>query len=214
MTSSALQVTVLIYDEFTALDAVGPYDLLSCVPGATVEFVAAVAGPIRTDTHMLALQASRSYAEVSSTDVLVVPGGFGTYEQVRDDALLEWIRAVDATTTWTTSVCTGSLILGAAGLLEGLAATTHWAAADALQFFGATYRPERYVQEGKIITAAGVSAGIDMSLYLIAQLAGEDVARAAQLATEYDPRPPYDSGAPANVPEHIRELALTMHVPD
>ena len=191
-----MQIAFLLYEEFTALDIVGPYELLRKLPGAESIFVAKEAGPVRNDGGHLQLIAKASLAEVPSPDVLVVGGGMqGTLATAKDPESLDWIRNAHAQSQFTTSVCTGSLILAAAGLLAGKTATTHWAAKDMLEKMGTSYSSDRYVREGKIVTAAGVSAGIDMALYLIAELAGREAAEAIQLAAEYDPEPPFDSGS-------------------
>jgi putative intracellular protease/amidase len=199
-------VTIPIYDRFTALDAVGPYEVLSRLPGAEVAFVAEQAGPVRTDTRALTLVAERALADVEACDVVVVPGGPGTREMLEPQPLHEWLRAIDATTQWTTSVCTGALLLGAAGLLDGLEATTHWSAFDTLATLGARPTERRVVPQGKVVTAAGVSAGIDMALWLAAQIAGGEVAKAIQLGIEYDPQPPFDSGSVAKASPETKEL--------
>jgi putative intracellular protease/amidase len=203
-----MDIVCFVFDRLTALDVVGPYDVLQRLPGATVTFVGKAVGPVRTENGMLGLVADVSIDDVRSADVLVVPGGIGTRALLREDAVTEWVRAIDATTTWTTSVCTGSLVLGAAGLLQGKRATTHWSVLDMLRNFGATPVSERVVEEGKIITAAGVSSGIDMALRLASYLAGDDVAQAIQLGIEYDPQPPFDTGSVAKAPDHVRELAV------
>ena len=185
-----MQIAILIYDRLTALDAVGPYEALSRLPGATVEWVAKERGPQRTDAG-LALLADRTLDEVPKPDILVVPGGFGTRAALRDPVILDWVRAAHDTSRWTTSVCTGSLILGAAGLLKGLRATSHWNLLAQLAEFGATPVTERIVRQGKVITAAGVSAGIDMALWLVGEIHGVEHARAVQRHIEYDPAPPY-----------------------
>jgi transcriptional regulator GlxA family with amidase domain len=190
-------IAIPMYDRFTALDAVGPYEVLSRLPGAEVAFVAEQAGPVRTDTGALALVADRALADVAACDIVVVPVGPGTRAMLEPNPLLDWLRAVHATTQWTTSVCTGALLLGAAGLLDGLEATTHWSAFDLLATLGARPTERRLVPQGKVVTAAGVSAGIDMALWLAAQIAGDEVAKAIQLAIEYDPQPPFDSGSTA-----------------
>ena len=182
--------------------------MLQRLPGAQVKFVAAERGPVRTEQGMLGLIADYARDEVTSADVLLVPGGIGTRPLVEDEPTLEWIRALDATSEWTTSVCTGSLLLGAAGLLQGKEATTHWRVLDLLSHFGATPVSERVVVQGKVITAAGVSSGIDMALQLAARIAGDDIAQAIQLGIEYDPQPPFDSGSVAKAPAHVMELAL------
>ena len=201
-----MDVTILLFDRFTALDAVGPYEVLRNVPGATVTFVAKEARPIRTDSGALAITADKAIADITSTDVLVVPGGPGQEAAMVDEEILAWVRAIDATTTWTTSVCTGSLVLAAAGLLTGMSATCHWAALERLREFDVTPTLERVVFEGKVVTAAGVSSGIDMALRLAAKMAGDDVAQAIQLGIEYDPQPPFDSGSPTKAPAHLVEL--------
>ena len=199
-------ITIPLYDRFTALDAVGPYEVLSRLPGAEVVFVAEQAGAVRTDTRALTLVAERALADVDACDVVVVPGGPGTREMLEPQPLHEWLRAIDATTEWTTSVCTGALLLGAAGLLDGLEATTHWSAFDTLATLGARPTERRVVPQGKVVTAAGVSAGIDMALWLAGQIAGDEVAKAIQLGIEYDPQPPYDSGSTAKASPETKEL--------
>jgi putative intracellular protease/amidase len=199
-------ITIPLYDRFTALDAVGPYEVLSRLPGAEVVFVAEEAGPVRTDTRALTLVAERALADVDACDVVVVPGGPGTREMLEPQPLHDWLRTIDATTEWTTSVCTGALLLGAAGLLDGLEATTHWSAFDILATLGARPTERRVVPQGKVVTAAGVSAGIDMALWLAAQIAGDEVAKAIQLGIEYDPQPPFDSGSAAKASPETMEL--------
>ncbi|HEY6697537.1 MAG TPA: DJ-1/PfpI family protein [Acidimicrobiales bacterium] len=199
-------VTIPLFDRFTALDAVGPYEVLSRLPGAEVVFVAEQAGPVRTDTRALTLVAERALNDVDACDVVVVPGGPGTRAMLEPQPLHDWLRAIDATTQWTTSVCTGALLLGAAGLLDGLEATTHWSAFDTLASLGARPTERRVVPQGKVVTAAGVSAGIDMALWLAAQIAGDEVAKAIQLGIEYDPQPPFDSGSIAKASPETKEL--------
>lgn len=201
-----MQIVFLLFDGLTALDAIGPYEVLWRIPGARVRFVAASAGPIRTDEGALALVAQASLDEVDRADVLVVPGGFGTRALERDERVLAWIRAIHETTRHTTAVCTGSIVLAAAGLLRGLPATTHWHYRPRLEAYGAIPVAERVVERGKITTAAGVSAGIDMALALTARLASPEVAQAIQLGIEYAPEPPFDAGTPETAPPMIREL--------
>ena len=205
-----MKIAIALFDKVTALDAVGPYEVLSRMPGAQLKFVSYEPGPVKTDNRMLALYAEAAFEDWMDVDVLVVPGGFGTRRLMKDERLLEWVRAVHARTEWTTSVCTGSLVLGAAGLLTGLEATTHWAAMDTLAGTGAVPVPRRVVPQGKIVTAAGVSAGIDMALYLAGQIEGDDVAQAIQLGIEYDPQAPYDSGSPEKAPPHVREFMRNL----
>jgi len=196
-----MQIAVVLYDRVTALDAIGPYEILSRLPGASLVFVAAEAGPVVTDTGRLTLVAASSLSEVPAPDLILVPGSPAA--PTGDGRLLGWLRAADAGTTWTTSVCTGSLVLAAAGLLAGRRATTHWLAHDRLAAFGARPVEERVVVDGKYATAAGVSAGIDLALDLAARIAGPDVAQSLQLAIEYDPDPPFDAGSPRTAPPSI-----------
>ena len=201
-----MDIAILLFDRFTALDAVGPYEVLRNLPGATVTFVAKEVGPVRTDSGALAITADKAIRDVTEADVVVIPGGPGQEEAMVDEEILAWIRAIDTTTTWTTSVCTGSLVLAAAGLLEGKRATGYWTALERLREFGAEPTLERVVFQGKVVTAAGVSSGIDMALRLAAEIAGDDVAQAIQLGIEYDPQPPFDAGSPAKAPAHIVDL--------
>jgi transcriptional regulator GlxA family with amidase domain len=205
-----MDVTILLYDNFTALDAIGPYEVLRLLPDAHLQFAAKTIGPQRSDARSLALLAERDLASVAATDVLVVPGGPGQMVAERDPEITSWVARIHATTRWTTSVCTGSLILGAAGILRGLRATTHWMFLDRLREFGAEPTGDRVVEQGKIVTAAGVSAGIDMALRLAARAAGDDVAQAIQLGIEYDPQPPFDAGSPRKAPPHIAEMVREM----
>jgi putative intracellular protease/amidase len=205
-----MEIAIPIFDRFTALDAVGPYEVLSRLPGARVRFVAQEPGPKQTETGMLTLTAEAGLDEVPNPEVLVVPGGFGTRPLMEDEAMLDWIRGVHETSQWTTSVCTGSLLLAAAGLLDGLEATSHWGALDVLAQYGAKPTQRRVVEQGKIITAAGVSSGIDMALTLAARIAGDEIAQAIQLGIEYDPQPPFDSGSLAKAPENVKQAAYTV----
>jgi len=189
-----MDIIIPVYQDFTALDAIGPYEVLSRV-GGTVRFVAPQAGPVRTDNGMLQVIAEAAMEDVERADILVVPGGVSTRVLVEDPFWTDWLRRIDATTTWTTSVCTGSLLLGAAGLLKGLRATSHWLELETLREYGAEPTGQRVVEQGKVITAAGVSAGIDMALVLAARVAGPEAAKAIQLALEYDPQPPFDCGS-------------------
>ncbi|MFE9613042.1 DJ-1/PfpI family protein [Streptomyces sp. NPDC006012] len=199
-----MQIAIVLYDRFTALDAVGPYDTLGRLPGAETVFVAERTGPVRNETGNLALTADRTLADVPDPDIVIVPGGPGQTPQMDNAVLLDWLRTADATSTWTTSVCTGSLLL-AAGLLDGRRATSHWLALDALTGFGVRPTGERVVFDGKYVTAAGVSSGIDMGLALLGRIAGDEQAQAVQLLTEYDPQPPYDAGSPEKAPAHLVE---------
>jgi putative intracellular protease/amidase len=202
-----MQIAILIFDRLTALDAVGPYEVLSRLPGAKVTFVAQEPGPKRTDTGGLALLADASLGELPRPDIVLVPGGPGRRALMEDGPVHEWLRAANETSTWTASVCTGSLVLAAAGLLTGRRATSHWNALEELGELGAVPAPEeRVVFDGKLVTGAGVSAGIDMALALAARIAGDQVAQAIQLGIEYDPQPPFDAGSPQKAPAEVLEL--------
>ncbi|HEY8491410.1 MAG TPA: DJ-1/PfpI family protein [Dehalococcoidia bacterium] len=200
-----MDIAVLLFPRLTVLDAVGPYEVLSRVPGAQVRFVAARPGPQRSDTGALALVADHALADAPAPDVVVVPGGPGTRALLADAETLDWLRGVHRTSRWTASVCTGSLLLGAAGILRGLRATCHWRSLPRLAEFGAEPVSQRVVVDGKVITAAGVSSGIDMALRLAALLAGPETAQAIQLGIEYAPEPPFDAGSPATAPPHVVE---------
>ena len=194
---------IVLFDRFTALDAVGPYEVLSSLPGAEVVFAAHMPGPVVNEKGTLHLMADAALADVPRPDVIVVPGGPGQNAHMADEALLGWLRAADSRSAWTTSVCTGSLLLASAGLLKGRRATTHWLAMDKLASLGADPATGRVVTDGKYMTAAGVSAGLDMALALAGKLAGDAVAQSVQLALEYDPQPPYQAGSPATAPPAI-----------
>jgi len=202
-----MQIAIALYDEFTSLDAMGPYQVLQHLPGADTFFVTERAGVVRDDHGGLQITVERSFDDTPSPDVFVIPGGFITRKMAADGhPLVDWAKSAHETSAWTTSVCTGALILGAAGLLDGLDATTHWQAYDALASYGARPTEQRVVRRGKIVTAAGVSAGIDMALTLTAEIAGPEVAQAIQLAIEYDPQPPFDAGSPSKAPADIKGL--------
>ena len=201
-----MDIAILLFDRLTALDAVGPYEVLSRLPGATVTFVATEPGAKRTDTGSLALAADAALGDLPSPDILLIPGGPGQVALMDDQPVLDWVRQAHATSTWTTSVCTGSLVLGAAGVLQGKKATTHWLALDQLAELGAEPVEQRVVTDGKVVTAAGVSAGIDMALTLAAEIAGEQLAQGIQLGIEYCPQPPFDAGSPATAPADVVEF--------
>jgi putative intracellular protease/amidase len=193
-----MEITFAVFPGFTALDLIGPYEVVARLPGTSVQFAAAESGPVADSRGVIEVPAARSFAEVSRPEVVVVPGGAITRRMVRDGhPLIDWLREVHPHTRFTTSVCTGSLLLGAAGVLDGLEATSYWVAREQLADFGATPLDERVVERGRVITGAGVSSGIDMALLLVARLAGEEAAQIIQLAIEYDPAPPFDAGSPA-----------------
>jgi transcriptional regulator GlxA family with amidase domain len=202
-----MDVAIPIFDGITALDAIGPYEVLSRLPRTRVHFLALEPGIVRTENGMLALCADGTLSSLQHPEVIVVPGGFGTRALMKDEQVLAWLRTAHETSQWTTSVCTGALVLGAAGILDGLEATTHWLLLEKLGELGASPVSRRVVEQGKVITAAGVSSGIDMALTLAARIAGEEMACAIQLAIEYDPEPPFDSGSTAKASPEIMKLA-------
>ena len=206
-----MKIAYLLYDRFTALDITGPHDVLNSLPVTESVFVAERRGPVRNESDTLSLVADAPLSEVPSPDVLVVPGGFGTRALLEHEPLLDWIRSVHEGTRYTTSVCTGSLLLAAAGLLDGAPATTHWLARDLLGGLGAKPVPDRVVEHGKILTAAGVSSGIDMALRLTQIEFGDEAAQAVQLGIEYDPDPPVDAGSPEKAPQPIVELVTATY---
>jgi putative intracellular protease/amidase len=201
-----LRIAIPLFERFTALDAVGPYEVLSRLPGARVSFLAAEPGPKRSDNDMLSLVADAALGDLADPDVVLVPGGPGTRALMRDEAMLDWIGAAHETSSWTTSVCTGALLLAAAGILEGREATTYWLALDTLRDYGAQPVARRVVEDGKVMTAAGVSSGIDMALVLASRIAGQKTAEAIQLAIEYDPQPPFHSGSVAQATPDVVAL--------
>ena len=203
-------VGLVLSPRFTALDIVGPFQTLVDVPGLNVFFVAAQKGPVVDHTGKFTLEATHSFDEIDSLDVLVVPGGMADRDIDANNDVVQFIKKIHPTTAWTTSVCTGSIFLAHAGVLDGLTATTHWASYDRLQSLGAIPTEQRVVTEGKIITAAGVSSGIDMGLVLVAAMEGDDMAKLIQLAIEYDPQPPFDSGAPSKVSPEFKQFALQI----
>ncbi len=204
-----ITIAILLHEGMTASDATGPYEALRSIPGATVKFVAETPGPKRMDSGFLTLVADYGIDEVSHPDVLVVCAGSPVVPP--GERVLSWIQTAHETSQWTTSVCAGTLLLGAAGLLQGVRATTHWPVMDMLASFGAIACPqERYVHDGKIITSAGNSAGIDMALYLTAQIAGDEIAEATQLLMGYDPQPPFDSGSPTKASPQVIKLAQSF----
>ena len=200
------EIAILLFEGITALDAVGPYEVLQRLPGAKLRMVGPRRGPIRTHEGSLSLVVDAELSECPHPQLLVVPGGYGIERLLSDEATLDWIRTAHTTSQWTTSVCTGSLVLGAAGVLKGLRATCHWNSLERLREYGAEPTLDRVVFQGKVVTAAGVSSGIDMALALVARLQGDEVAQAIQLSIEYDPQPPFDAGSPSKAPPHLVEL--------
>jgi transcriptional regulator GlxA family with amidase domain len=209
--SQRFQIAILLYPGVTALDAVGPWEVLSRIPNTDVRFVGKEVGPVTTEGGALLLGISHTVAETPAPDLVLVPGGTTTPGQMVDDDVLDWLRTVHEATTWTTSVCTGALILGAAGILKGLPATTHWYKMGVLKIMGAKPQPqERIVRSGKVVTAAGVSAGIDLGLWLAGEIAGRAQAEAIQLVIEYDPHPPFDMGHMSKASKETQKLAKEM----
>ncbi|MEM1347886.1 MAG: DJ-1/PfpI family protein, partial [Myxococcota bacterium] len=212
-TETGARIAIVLYEGMTLLDAIGPYEVLRLMPGASVRFVAREVGPIVADSGVLALSATHTFDELPDPDILLVPGSTAdTMTAMADEALISWIKTAHETSRFTTSVCTGALVLAAAGLLKGHEATTHWAAQRFLPRFGATARSgARTVRSGKIWTAAGVSAGIDLGLAIVGAMCGQDEAELAQLFIEYDPQPPFDSGHMSKArPEIAREAKARM----
>jgi putative intracellular protease/amidase len=201
-----MKVAIPLYDRFTALDAVGPYEVVQRIPGAEITWLAHAPGLVGTDTGQLRLHADAAFEDLPDPDILIVPGGTGTDAFLEDERLVGWIRKAHETSQWTTSVCTGSLLLGAAGVLDGLEATSHWLDIDSLERYGASPTGRRVVEQGKVITAAGVSSGIDMALVLAAKIGGPELAQAIQLGIEYDPQPPFDAGSVEKASPAIVEL--------
>lgn len=204
-----MQITILLFEKLAAQDAVGPYEVFRCVPGWEVEFAGLRIGEVRSEGG-LGLTVDRTLDQVTETDVVLVPGGRGTDALLGDETVLSWLREIDEGTKWTTSVCTGALILGAAGLLEGKRATSNWLALEDLRKYGVDVGGGRWVEDGKTITAAGVTAGLDMALHLVGREAGPEVAQAVQLGVEYDPDPPFDSGSPEKAPPEIVEAVTAF----
>jgi transcriptional regulator GlxA family with amidase domain len=206
-----MQIAIGLYAGFTALDAIGPYAVFTSVPGAEVVLCAERKGQLADESGLLQLDLVHTFDDVATPDVLLVPGGLVTRRiAAQGGPVVDWIRAAHHSTTYTTSVCTGALLLGAAGVLDGLRATTHWFAYEHLRTYGAEPSEERVVFQGKVATAAGVSSGIDLALTLVDRLYGTEVAQSVQLGIEYDPQPPHDTGAPSKAPAEIRELVSAV----
>lgn len=205
-----MEIAIPLFDRFTMLDAIGPYQVLGALPDTTVRWLGPESGPIQDESHTAALMADGVWEDVPRPDIVVVPGGFGTRAVMRDERALTWLREAHEHSRYTTSVCTGSLWLAAAGILDGLEATSHWLELETLAEYGARPTPQRVVEQGKVITAAGVSSGIDMALTLTAHLYGPEAAQAVQLTIEYDPQPPFDAGSPAKAPAPIVEAVRAV----
>lgn len=205
---AVMKIAILLFEKLAAQDAVGPYEVFRCVPGWEVEFAGLATGVVRSEGG-LGLSVDRTLGQIAAADMVLVPGGRGSDELLGNETVLSWLRQIDATTKWTVSVCTGALVLGAAGLLEGKRATSNWLALSDLAKYGADPVGGRWVEDGKTITAAGVTAGIDMALHLVGREAGPEVAQAVQLGIEYDPDPPFDAGSPEKAPAEIVELVTS-----
>lgn len=205
------RIAIMVYPGYTALDFIGPYEVLRNLPDAEVRFVWHEPGPVEADSGVLLVGATHSFDESPSPDIILIPGGLSSFQRARDERVLDWVRKAHETSAWTTSVCSGSVILAAAGLLDGRRATSHWMALPMLKPFGVdTVSDQRVVHDGRIVTAAGVSAGIDLGLWLYGQIAGDAKAKAVQLAIEYDPQPPYDSGHMSKASAATKATASTL----
>lgn len=205
-----MRIAFALYPRFTALDLIGPYNILAYGPNVTTHLVAATMEAVPADVGTLRIPPDATFDDAEQPDVIVVPGGPGWRRIADDEALTSWLKRAAPSAQWVTSVCTGAFALAGAGLLEGRRATTHWAAHQHLANYGAVPTKERVVTDGHVVTGAGVSAGIDMALTLAANLWDEDTAKAIQLANEYDPRPPYDCGSPDNAPAHVVEMMRVL----
>jgi transcriptional regulator GlxA family with amidase domain len=204
MDTDIIRIIILLYDRFTALDAIGPYEVLSRLPGAKIYFTGYEKRKYK-DTYGLELKADYSINEISEAEILLIPGGFGIDNFLKNREIIDWVQKIDRTTSWTVAVCSGSLLLAEAGILDGKNCTTHWRRKEQLRQYNVHIKDDRFVQDGKIITSAGVSAGIDMALYLVSKVAGDDAAKIIQLGMEYDPQPPFDCGSPGKAPPEILE---------
>jgi len=204
-----MKVALVLYPGFTALDVVGPFQVLAAAPGVDTMLVAHQLGSVADDTARCPLVATATFSDVPAPDVVVVPGSELSLDL--DPDVVDWLSSAHATTTWTTSVGTGSTYLAAAGILAGKQATTHWASPTRIGEAGVHWSSRRVVQDGRVITAAGSTAGIDMALTLLGLSHGPAVAQAVQLALEYDPEPPYDAGSPAKAPHQISDLVTTYY---
>jgi transcriptional regulator GlxA family with amidase domain len=199
-----MKITILIYEKYTALDVVGPYEALSNISGAEIYFAGVQKG-LYGDNKNFKLDVPYSIDDITESDVLLIPGGFGIDAILNDKKIINWIKKIDTTTKFTTSVCSGALLLASTGLLEGRNVTTHWNRKEQLRKYNVNVVDERYVKDGKYITSAGVSAGIDMALYLISLIQNENTAKFIQLGMEYDPQPPFDCGSPNKLPKELLE---------
>ena len=201
-----IKIVIFLFDDYTALDVIGPYDILARMPGSKINFVG-LNKEIYKDSYGLGLKADYSIHDISETDISLIPGGFGIDKLLKNLELIEWIQKMDKTSNYTTSVCAGSILLAEAGLLDGKRCTTHWGRKKQLRNYNVKVsdKYERYIHDGKVITSAGVSAGIDMALYLASLVAGEQTAKMIQLAMEYNPMPPFDWGTPDKVPKEVLE---------
>jgi len=205
-----MQIVIPLFDRFTMLDAIGPYQVLNTLPDTEVRWLGAEAGPVQDESHTAALVADGVWEDVPHPEIVVVPGGYGSRALMTDERALGWLREAHEHSRYTTSVCTGSLWLAAAGILDGLEATSHWIELETLAQYGATPTSQRVAEQGKVITAAGVSSGIDMALRLVELLHGPEAAQATQLAIEYDPQPPFDAGSPDKAPAEIVEVVRAV----
>jgi len=204
MDTKITRIVILLFDGYAALDVIGPYEVLSRLPGAKIYFTGYEKKGYK-DTYGLELKADYSIDEISEVNILLIPGGFGIDDLLGNKEVVDWVRKIDRTTSWTVAVCSGSLMLAEAGILDNKNCTTHWRRKEQLKKYKVHIKDDRFVQDGKIITSAGVSAGIDMALYLVSKVAGDDAAKIIQLGMEYDPKPPFDCGSPGKAPPEILE---------
>lgn len=204
MDPQSIRIVILLFDGYAALDVIGPYEVLSRLPGAKIYFAGYEKRGYK-DPNGLELKADHSIDAISGADILLIPGGFGIDDLLKNREIIDWVRKIDRTSRWTVSVCSGSLLLAEAGILDGKNCTTHWRRKEQLKRYNVNIKDDRFVQDGKIITSAGVSAGIDMALYLASRIGGDDAAKTIQLGIEYDPHPPFDCGSPGKAPPKILE---------
>jgi transcriptional regulator GlxA family with amidase domain len=208
-----LKIAILLFDNFTALDVVGPYEVLSKIPNSKIYMVSVKSG-LYKDVKGLQISADFSLQDMRNPDILVIPGGLGIDSILDNQDIINWIQNSHRTSKWTVSVCSGALLLGSAGLLNDCKATTHWNRKNQLVKYGAILQNDRYVKDGKIVTSAGVSAGIDMSLFLLSLIVNVNFAKAVQLGMEYDPKPPFDSGSPEKAPKEILDKIKQSNPPN
>ncbi|PWF55015.1 DJ-1/PfpI family protein [Massilia glaciei] len=201
-----MHMAVVLFDGYTALDIIGGYEVLANIPGMKVDFAAVDKGLVAADTGRLGIVAYKRLDDIGATDLLYIPGGPGVRSAIADAALMDHVRRLHASASWTVSVCNGAEILGAAGLIDGKEVTTNWFARDRVRAYGATVLEKRFHRDGTIVTGAGVSASIDAALYLAALIGGEELSRILQLGIEYYPAPPFGSSTPDLQPARAKQI--------